>query len=117
MTESELQPYENTLTIDELRREVRECWDREQAIINALRELPEMAPPWILLFFSRASKWPEDSNLGKLLQRKLRLAAIPPKSECETGAGVWYRIRQGMLMDRPAEVLPDADTGEHQALA
>ena len=97
-------PYENTLSIDELRREVRECWDREHAIARALRDLPEMAPPWILLFFSRASQWPEDSNLGNLLQRKLGLDAIPPKSECETGAGVWYRIRQGMLMPRPEKL-------------
>lgn len=100
--------YENTLSIEELRREVRECWDREHAIISALRDLPEMAPPWILLFFSRASQWPEDSNLGKMLQLKLGLNVIPPKSECETGAGVWYRIRQGMLLPRPDE--PNTDS-------
>ncbi len=98
------EPYENILTIEELRREVRECWDREHAIIAALNDLPEMAPPWVLLFFSRASQWPADSNLGKMLQRKLGLGAIPPKSECETGAGVWYRIRQGMLTPRPEKL-------------
>lgn len=96
-------PYENTLSVEELRREVRECWDREHAIADALRDLPEMAPPWILLFFSRASQWPDDSDLGKKLQRRLGWNAIPPKSECETGAGVWYRIRQGMLQPRPDE--------------
>lgn len=100
----DLEPYENSLSIEELRREVRLCWDREQAIIKALRDLPETPPPWILLFFDRASKWPEDSNLGKLLQRKLGLSAVPPKSECETGAGVWHRIRQGMLAPRPETV-------------
>ncbi len=99
----EIQPYENTLSIEELRREVRECWDREQAIAWALRDLPEMAPPWVLMFLDRAAKWPEDKHLGNLLQRKLGLAAIPPKSECECGAGVWYRIRQGMLAPRPDE--------------
>lgn len=96
-----IEPHENTLTVEELRREVRECWDREHAIARALHELPEMAPPWVLLFFNKASNWPEDSNLGKLLQRKMGSAAIPYKSECETGAGVWYRIRQGMLAPRP----------------
>ncbi len=100
----QIEPYENQLTIEELRREVRECWDREHAIIEALRGLPEMAPPWILLFFSRASKWPEDSNLGKMLQRKMTLDAIPPKSECETGAGVWYRIRKGMMAPSPESI-------------
>ena len=49
---AEIEPYENKLSIEELRREVRECWDREHAIANALRDLPEVAPPWILLFFS-----------------------------------------------------------------
>lgn len=101
----DLPPYENTMTIEELRREVRECWDLERALANALRDAPEMPSPWVLLFLSRASKWPEDSNLGKLLQRKFRLDKIPPKSECETGAGVWYRIRQGLLAPRP-ETLP-----------
>lgn len=99
-------PYENTLSLEELRREVRECWDREQDIVNALRDVPEMAPPWILLFFSRAAKWPEDNGLGKLLQRKLGLDAIPPKSECEGGAGIWYRIRQGLIIPRPETIPP-----------
>ena len=100
----EIEPYENTLSLEELRREARECWDREHAIIKALRDLPEMPPPWILLFFGRAAQWPADNDLGKLLQRKLRLEAIPPKSECEGGAGIWYRIRQGMLLARPETV-------------
>lgn len=104
MAEAEIQPYENTLSIEELRREVRECWDREHAIVKALRDLPEVAPPWILLFFSRAAAWPEDNSLGKLLQRKLGSETIPFKSECEGGAGIWYRIRQGMLLDRPTAV-------------
>lgn len=99
-----MQPYENTLTIEQLRREVRECWDREQAIINALRDLPDVAPPWVCIFLSRAGQWPEDKNLGSLLQRKLSTRVVPPKSECESGAGVWYRIRQGMLMPRPDKI-------------
>lgn len=99
----QIQPYENTLSIEELRREIRECWDREHAIVAALRDLPEMSPPWILLFFSRAAKWPEDNNVGRLLQRKLGSSAVPYKSECEGGAGIWYRIRQGMIAPRPTE--------------
>lgn len=95
------EPYENTLSLEELRREVRECWDRQQAIVTALRDLPEMPPPWILLFFDRASKFPEDSNLGKKLQQMLPRGTIPYKTECECGAGVWYRIRQGLLQERP----------------
>lgn len=94
-------PYENTMTIERLRQEVRECWDRENAIVKALRELPETPPPWVLLFFDRAASWPEDNTLGKKMQRVLGSEAIPYKSECEGGAGVWYRIRQGMMQPRP----------------
>lgn len=92
--------YEDTLTLDELRREVRECWDLEHALFAALRNPPEMPPPWILLCLSRASKWPEDHDLGNELQREMGLDAIPPKSECESGAGVWHRIRQGLIAPR-----------------
>lgn len=105
MPETKLEPYENTLSIEQLRREVRECWDREQAIVTALRDLPEMAPPWILLFLDRAATYPDDNSLGKKLQRHLKSSAIPFKSECEGGAGVWYRIRQGMAAPRPEEPL------------
>lgn len=94
------EPYENKLSIEELRREVRECWDREQALVEALRDAPEMAPPWILLFLDRAAKYPEDNQIGKRLQREMGLATIPPKCECEGGAGVWHRIRQGLIAPR-----------------
>lgn len=102
---SDLPPYEDTLTLEELKREARRCWDLQRALVDAIRNVPEMPPPWVLLFLSRGSKWPDDSNLGKLLQRKLKGEVIPFKSECETGAGVWYRIRQGLLAPRP-ETLP-----------
>lgn len=98
------EPYENKLSIEELRREVRECWDREAALIKAMQDLPDVAPPWICLFLDRAAKWPEDNNIGRLLQRKHGLDAVPPKSECEGGAGVWHRIRQGLLAPRPDAV-------------
>lgn len=88
--------YEDTLSAEELRREVRQCWDLEHALASALRDMPEMPPPWVLLFLDRAAKWPEDHDLGKTLQREMGLAVIPPKSECEGGAGVWHRIRQGL---------------------
>ena len=92
--------YEDTLALDELRREVRQCWDREHALISALRDMPEMPPPWLLLFLDRAAKWPDDHDLGKTLQRTMGLDAIPPKSECEGGAGVWHRIRLGLKWER-----------------
>lgn len=104
----DLEPYENTLSIDEWRREVRECWDREHAIVTALLDLPEMAPPRILLFLSKASEWPADFNLGKELQHKLGSETVPYKTECETGPGMWFRMRQAMMAPRPESVSSDA---------
>lgn len=92
-----LEPYENKLSIEELRRELRECWDREFAICDAIRDAPLLPPPWILLFFSQSGKWPDDYERGKLLQRQRGLDAVPPKTECEIGAGVWSRIRRGLI--------------------
>ena len=107
---SDILAYENKMSIDELRREVRECWNRETMLAKALRDPPEMVDPWLLPFLSRGSKWPNDNRLGKLLQREMGLDAIPPKSECECGAGVWYRIRQGLLAPHP-EQLPHQRPG------
>lgn len=98
------EPYENTLSVEELRREVRRCWDRENALINALRDLPEVPHSKVLLLLSRAAKWSDDNNIGIQLQRKFGSTAIPYKSEYEGGAGVWYRIRRGMKLPRPATI-------------
>lgn len=109
--DEELEPYENTLSLEELRREVRRCWDRENALTKALRELPEV-PHWrVMRLLSRAAKWPDDHNIGKRLQmisddappddtegrKKIRRHDIPYKSEYEGGAGLWSRIRAGLI--------------------
>lgn len=96
MTMREPEPYENTLSVDELRRELRYYIDIHYGILYAIRDAPEMPPPFVLLHLGSVSKWPEDSNRGKELQRKMGLAVIPPKSECECGAGVWDRIMRGL---------------------
>lgn len=97
---SDDEPYENTLTLEELRREVRYEWDVKNALVRALRELPEVPPVAVLLYLSRAAKWPEDNSLGKQLQRKVGSAVIPFKSECEGGAGLWTRIRSGLMISQ-----------------
>src|SRR5882724_10503478 len=89
--------YENTLSLEELRREIRFEWDQKYAVIAALRDLPEVPPVIVLHLLSSAGKWPDDNSMGKQLQRKHGLDAIPPKSEYETGAGIWSRIRGGMV--------------------
>lgn len=98
---SDVTPYENTLSIDELRREVRRGWDEIRLLTDAIRDSSDMPEPIILLLLSRAGKWPEDVEKGKEMQRQLGSEKIPFKTECEIGAGVWFRIRQGLVAAVP----------------
>lgn len=109
MSDEDDEPYENTLSIDDLRREVRRCWDNENALFEALKDLPEVPPPHVLLFIDRASNWAIDSPQGKRMQREYGSAAIPYKSECESGAGFWYRIRQGLLSSLSQSIQSETD--------
>jgi hypothetical protein len=93
----DIEPYENTLSLEELRREIRFEWDQKHALVKALRDPPEVPPTIVLHLLSRAGTWPDDNSRGKQMQREHGLDAIPPKSEYETGAGLWHRIRQGLL--------------------
>lgn len=93
----ELEPYENTLSVDELRRELRYFIDAHYGVLDALRDAPEMPPPRVLLHLGRSAKYPEDSDRGKELQRAFGLDVIPSKHECECGAGLWERIRRGLI--------------------
>lgn len=63
------------------------------ALRDALRDWPKLPPGHVLKWLN--GKFPEDWERGKGLQRELGLAVIPPKSECEIGAGLWDRITQG----------------------
>lgn len=95
--------YINRLTAEQARLELLIALENQYALLDALRNAPEIADPIVLHFLSSAAAY-EDKDLGKLLQRKHRLDAVPPVSECETGAGIWWRIRQGLLTPRPEEV-------------
>lgn len=97
MSETDDTPYENTLPLEDLRREVRRSWDRENHLVIALRTLPEV-PDWrVLHLLSRAAKFPEDGNIGKAMQHVHGFDAIAPRVESEMGAGLWSRIRSGLL--------------------
>jgi hypothetical protein len=91
--------YENTLSPDELRRELRYFMDRYYGIGEALRNAPTLPPPYVLVFLGQFGKFPDDYNVGKRLQRDHGLEAIPPNTECEIGAGLWARIRRGLCAD------------------
>lgn len=88
---------EYRMGVDELRRELRQAWDDHYALLDALRDLPEIPSSRVLHILSHAAKWPEDHNAGKIIQREVGLNAIPPVSECEGGAGVWQRLRAAAI--------------------
>jgi hypothetical protein len=92
-----IEPIESLMSVEELRREYRHFVDDYYALLYALRDAPEIPPARVLLSLSTSSRWPEDWNKGKELQRQHGLVAIPPKTECESGAGAWFRIRAGLL--------------------
>lgn len=98
----DIEPYENTLTIEELRRELRRELDDKHAFWEALREAPDMPPPRVLLYLSHAARWPEDNNIGRGYQIE-NPGTVPYKSECEGGAGVWIRIRDGLRAPTPQD--------------
>lgn len=94
------EPYENTFSLEDLRKEVRRQWDARNALVKALRDLPEV-PDWrVLKLLSHAAHFPDDAEIGKAMQRQHGFEAIAPKVEYEMGAGLWKRIRDG-LTDAP----------------
>lgn len=109
---SDIEPYENTLTIEELRKEVRREWDAKHALVDALRNLPEV-PDWrVLKLLSRAATFPDDASIGKAMQRVHGLDAVAPRLESEMGAGLWSRIRAGLLATSSSPSSPHIEKGE-----
>ena len=94
--------YIDSLSVEELRRELEHSLDVQYGVLHALRDLPEFPSPFVLMHLSSAGKYPEDSNRGKALQRIHGLDVIPPKQECEQGAGLWERIRSGLAGTKTA---------------
>lgn len=73
--------------------------DRVKALHRALENAPRMPDPYTLKMIGRCGRHPEDWEKGKALQREFGADAIPPKSECETGAGFWDRLTNGKWRD------------------
>lgn len=89
--------YVNSLSVEQLRSELKHALEVKYGVLFALRDIPEMPSPFVLLHLGTVAKWPNDNERGKELRRKFGLSIIPPKSECEGGAGLWDRIRQGLI--------------------
>ena len=94
----------NRLTVEQLRQEVRDYAGRWIALMDAFENLPEVPEPELLHVLGDFAKWPEDHNRGREMQRRLRLDAIPPVSECEGGAGMWSVIRAALIAARKPTV-------------
>ena len=70
------------------------------AIIQALRDKPEV-PDWRVLLFLSQVATAEDWDIGKAMQRKYGFDLIPPVSEYEQGMGVWSKILRGLTRTLP----------------
>lgn len=84
-----------------LRRELIWEWEQKLALIEAFKDLPEIAPPEALYFLSNLAG-PGDWQRGKSLARKYSSEVLPPNYECETGAGLWVVLRQAIIAARAA---------------
>lgn len=90
------EPYENTLSLEELRRAVRAAWDKIRAIECDIADLPEVPAYSTMILLSRRG-YPLFWGIGKQYQRDLPYGAIPWKCEAEIGAGRWKVIREALL--------------------
>lgn len=94
--------YVNRMTPEQLRRELIDELEFTFGLMAALRDLPEMPPPFILHRLDEGATW-EHHSLGKQLQRTHSIDVIPPVSECEGGAGLWSIIRAALVAAKPAQ--------------
>ncbi len=86
--------------VDEIDKEM--TTEELYALIDGLREdlrhvrtffmAKELPPPIVLKRMGSFARWPEDHEAGKRLQAQIGRDAIPYKSECEGGAGLWLRL-------------------------
>ncbi len=92
--------YEQQLTVEELKLELRNAWDQQQSFIEDLIERPEVPSIltlWFLALPAMNHKEVRFYDIGKKLQLKYGLEKIPPKTELECAAGLWTCIRKGLL--------------------
>ena len=69
--------------------------DRCLRLEAMLENAPEVPSPKDLTLLSEHGGKFDDWAVGKRLQQEHGLGVIPPTTECEIGAGAWYRITGG----------------------
>lgn len=91
--------YEDTLSIEQLRIEVRHCWNKESALASAIQTIPDMADIDALSALVDAAygvRWADLRAVGNAAQRAYGMSMVPPKAEYEWAAGLWSIIRDGL---------------------
>ena len=99
-------PIEDRMTLEELRSEVRRCWDQQSDLAQALEDIPDMPTHNALRLLMHFPKgcWLHVAGLGKIEQRRLNDLTkyefheqpVPYKSEYESAAGVWVVLREAL---------------------
>lgn len=107
---------------DEAKESHKAIFGELELIREAFAGWPALPRPLILNRLSTYGKWPEDWEVGCLMQREISAAlgppsyswdVIPPKTECELGAGFWNRITAGAWREKFEPPLTRAmNTGE-----
>lgn len=86
------QEYINSLSVDQLRRELTLALEQIYGFSRALKDLPEIPSHIVLYMLTSPAMGMHGTQLGdrgKELQREHGLDAIPPKCEYEYAAGLW----------------------------
>lgn len=99
------QEYINSLSVDQLRRELTLSLEQIHGFSKALKDLPEVPSHIVLYMLSSPamSMWDDIYDRGKIMQRQYGLDAIPPKSEYECAAGLWELIRNALIENATEE--------------
>lgn len=68
------------------------------AVLDALKRWPESPEPLVLQIMGNCATG-DDKERRMEMQSELGLDAVPPVTECESGAGFWDRITMGSWRD------------------
>lgn len=108
-----IQPYENTFSLERLRKEVRLCWDMQSAFCDAISELPDVPDHLALKFMTDIrGGFPEMWEIGKKEQREQPYGTVPSKTEYEIAQGYWSVIRDAFRALAALTAAPPATDGE-----
>jgi hypothetical protein len=88
---------EDEMEAPELRRELRIAWDRQFALRDAIRDLPDVPGHEALrALVDLGGSFPDMWEIGKTEQMKHPWGAVPAKTEYEIAQGLWVIIRDAL---------------------